>query len=82
MYALFTTLNDYDQPTYCAIIWSNKPTAEELLKKISEQYSYFDEDKVIKLLKGKTCYDTLSNKAEPCRYTSFSFSKISEGEWL
>ncbi len=82
MYALFTTLNDYDQPTCCAIIWGNKPTTEELLNKIKGQYSYFDEEKVDKLLKGKTVYDTPSNKPEPWCYTSFKLNKISEGEWL
>lgn len=82
MYALFTLVNDYDQPSCCSMVWINKPSVEELYNIMKCEFAYISRNKIKKLLEGSIVYGTLSNKPEPWGYTSFSLRAIKEGEWL
>lgn len=82
MYAIYVQLNDYDQPEYVAAVFEDKPSAKQLLEFISSEYSYITEEKITKLLQGKTIYDTPSGKAEPWCYTTFKLQEIKPNTWL
>lgn len=82
MYGLYTQLNDYDQPEYVAMIFSDKPSEEQLLEILSKEYANITKDRIAKLLKGKIIYDTRSGKAEHYCYNTFKLRKVNSGEWL
>lgn len=82
MYALYTQLNDYDQPECVAVVFKDKPSNAELLEFISSEYNYITKEQIDKLLNGESIYNTPSGKPEPWAYTSFILCKIEFGTWL
>lgn len=83
MYALYTQLNDYDQPEMVCAVFSNKPTDEQIYTLLfDEQFEYISKNKIEKLLAGKHIFSTESGKREPWGYNEFWLKKIKEGTWL
>lgn len=75
LYVLMSQLNDYDQPEVISAIFTEKPTLDKLLK-LMQSVNFFDEKRANLLLKNKTIYDTMSNKAESWCYTSYYLTTV------
>lgn len=75
LYVLMSQLNDYGQPEVISAIFTEKPSTEKLLN-LMERVNFFDEKRASMLLKNKTIYDTMSNKAEPWCYTSYYLTTV------
>lgn len=83
MYALYTQLNDYDQPESVCAVFSNKPTAEQIYTLLfDEGFKHISKNRVEKLFDGNCIFDTISGEPEPSLYNEFWLEEIKEGEWL
>lgn len=81
MYAIFKTINDYDQPTCPAVIFDKKPSLKQLKSTFYEEIN-ISLDQLKLLLDGETIYNTRSGKPEPWAYSMFRLEEIKQSEWL